>query len=302
MKPVRFAVAIMLCCIATAPGTVASAAGQSTDRTERRQEPFDRLDVNRDGVITREEWRGSDEAFTRRDVNRDGVLSGNEIWRSGAANWRSRAGRDNALTQTFRRADVNRDGILSREEWASGPQSFNRVDVNQDGVITEPEFLGEGWEQTAPGGETTARREAALGESFRRADSNHDGIISKNEWASDPESFARVDVNDDGVVTQPEFMGEGWDEANPAVGTSGTTGVHRETKAFQSGYDRGLADGRQAGKEDRDLRNRWDLEGQRELEQADAGYSSGLGSREEYQAGYRAGFRAGYGQGFGKQR
>ncbi|OFW22289.1 MAG: hypothetical protein A3G21_01740 [Acidobacteria bacterium RIFCSPLOWO2_12_FULL_66_21] len=44
---------------------------------------------------------------------------------------------------------------------------------------------------------------------------------------------------------------------------------------------------------------KWDLEGQRELEQADAGYDQRLGAREDYQAGYRAGFRLGYRQGFG---
>ncbi|MBA3298344.1 MAG: hypothetical protein H0U19_15570, partial [Acidobacteria bacterium] len=62
---------------------------------------------------------------------------------------------------------------------------------------------------------------------------------------------------------------------------------------------RGLLEGRQAGKEDKTLRNEWDLEGQRELEQADSGYAAQIGSRDEYQAGYRAGFRLGYKQGFG---
>ena len=44
---------------------------------------------------------------------------------------------------------------------------------------------------------------------------------------------------------------------------------------------------------------KWDLEGQRELEQADAGYETRLGRREDYQAGFRAGFRRGYTEGFG---
>jgi hypothetical protein len=42
----------------------------------------------------------------------------------------------------------------------------------------------------------------------------------------------------------------------------------------------------------------WDLEGQRELEQADAGYDSTMGLRADYQAGYREGFRRGYPDGF----
>ena len=59
------------------------------------------------------------------------------------------------------------------------------------------------------------------------------------------------------------------------------------------------ADGRNAGREDRERNQGWDLDGQRELERADYGYSDGLGSREEYQAGYRAAFRAGYREGYG---
>ena len=63
--------------------------------------------------------------------------------------------------------------------------------------------------------------------------------------------------------------------------------------------ERGLADGRKAGREDKQLRNQWDLDGQRELEQADAGYQASMGDRQDYQDGYRAGFRTGYREGFG---
>ena len=61
-----------------------------------------------------------------------------------------------------------------------------------------------------------------------------------------------------------------------------------------------MTDGRQAGKEDRQRRDKWDLEGQRELEQADAGYRPEVGSRAAYQSGYRTGFRTGYREGFGR--
>ena len=55
--------------------------------------------------------------------------------------------------------------------------------------------------------------------------------------------------------------------------------LRRGTPAFQAGFDRGLADGRQAGKEDKNINGgKWDLEGQRELEQADAGYESSRGN------------------------
>ena len=37
------------------------------------------MDADRDGVVTRAEWRGSDQAFRRQDKNNDGVLSGAEV-------------------------------------------------------------------------------------------------------------------------------------------------------------------------------------------------------------------------------
>ena len=40
---------------------------------------FDDLDLNRDGVITRDEWRGSDRDFRAYDLNHDGLLSRNEL-------------------------------------------------------------------------------------------------------------------------------------------------------------------------------------------------------------------------------
>jgi hypothetical protein len=37
------------------------------------------MDTDRDGVVTRAEWRGSDQAFRNQDTNGDGVLSGAEV-------------------------------------------------------------------------------------------------------------------------------------------------------------------------------------------------------------------------------
>jgi hypothetical protein len=37
------------------------------------------MDTDHDGVVTRAEWRGSDQAFRERDTNGDGVLSGAEV-------------------------------------------------------------------------------------------------------------------------------------------------------------------------------------------------------------------------------
>ena len=104
-----------------------------------------------------------------------------------------------------------------------------------------------------------------------------------------------MDEDGDGIVTRDEFLSV----AGP-VGTSGTVESRNTTRAYQAGYERGRSEGRQAGKEDKGVNGgHWDLEGQRELEQADSGYSADLGARGDYQSGYRAGFRLGYREGFG---
>jgi hypothetical protein len=245
MKKTSIAAVVLLSCIVAAPlsagqYTPNQGQGTRTDRAERRVMRFQGMDTNRDGVITRGEWRGSERAFERHDLNRDGVLSGSEIWPEGVP-----------------------EGTSGRFEPADP---------------TDP-----------------------LLQSFLRIDRNHDGIISRSEWTSDPTTFTRVDANADGVITRPEYLGEGWAAESPATSAPAapSTEPRRNTRAYQSGFDRGLADGRQAGREDKELRNSWDLDGQRELEQADAGYEAAMGARTDYQAGYRAGFRAGYRQGFG---
>ena len=67
-------------------------------------------------------------------------------------------------------------------------------------------------------------------------------------------------------------------------------------------YDRGIQEGRVAGREDYVRNQGWDLEGQRELERADSGYTPQVGSLSDYQAGYREGFGNAYREGFNSAR
>jgi hypothetical protein len=206
------------------------------------------------------------------------------------------AGQQNQREMRFRGMDRNNDGVITRDEWRGNARAFARQDVNRDGVLSGDEV----WTD-APGDPQGSPLEA----SFESKDRNDDGIISRAEWNSDAQTFARVDSNRDGVITRPEFLGEGWAPTAGAVDPDDSDDAdqdRRSTRAYQAGFDRGVADGRQAGREDKDRRNRWDLEGQRELENADAGYQSSVGARDDYQAGYRAGFRIGYRQGFGRRQ
>ena len=199
----------------------------------------------------------------------------------------------------FRAMDRDADGVITRSEWRGNADGFDRYDTNHDGVLSGSEIWigGRRTDVPATSSQSNARQsQDQLLESFYRADRNNDGRLARDEWWSDSATFARVDRNRDNYISEQEFLGT---DAVPRQRASTADDARRDTPGYRAGYDRGLIEGRQAGKEDKELRNQWDLAGQRELEQADSGYSAQLGVREDYQAGYRAGFRLGYRQGFG---
>ena len=248
------------------------------------QDRFRGLDRDGDGVITRSEWRGNDRSFRNHDRNRDGVLSGDEVQSAMATVPETEqfpGGFTDWTDARFDGLDRDRNGSISRGEWNVSDQLFERIDRNGDAVVSRREFLGLDYGVAA----TRDHPRDAERDGFDALDRNRDGVVTMNEWTRGVAAFRQHDVDRSGALTRAELTG---------LGTS-------QTDAYQSGYDRGLLDGRTAGREDKTRRNRWDLEGQRELEQADAGYTANVGRREEYQAGYRAGFRVGYEAGFNRR-
>jgi len=259
----------------TVPAHADDQGTRAQNNNERRMR-FQGMDRDGDGVITRSEWRGNIQSFRQQDLNGDGVLSGNEVWVEAGQQdplFGDRNIDQRGLTAAFRRADVNNDGVIDRDEWYGDLPTFERVDRNDDGRINRTEFLGD----DAVGTSGSA--------SFNELDRNGNGVVTANEWIGPRAEFNRLDADDDGVVTRDEYRSEQ---------------TNNRSAAYRAGLTRGLAEGKQAGYEDRNINGgRWDLEGQRELEQADSGYTASVGSREEYQSGYRAGFRRGYRDGFG---
>lgn len=222
---------------------------------------FQTLDHNRDNRITADEWHFEREGFRRADHNRDGAISRDEFLNESAS--------DDDRDDRFRYLDDNNDGRISRAEWHGTAERFAVLDDNRDGFLTADEMFGS---EPPP-------------DLFTSVDINRDGAVAREEWHWSQRSFEQRDANRDGRLSRAEF--------------AGTDTVQARSAAWRAGYDRGVLEGRQAGKEDRAI-NRWDLEGQRELEQADSGFHIGLGPRAEYQAGYREGFRLAYREGFGR--
>ena len=71
------------------------------------------MDADHDGTVTPEEFAGPRELFDRLDRDRDGRLTAEDFdWSDASPYWRQAAAR-----QLLRRADADGDGKLSAEEW-----------------------------------------------------------------------------------------------------------------------------------------------------------------------------------------
>jgi Ca2+-binding EF-hand superfamily protein len=308
--------------------------GHAQGRDQQRTR-FAGMDRNGDRIITRKEWQGSARSFRMHDWNNDGVLSGEEV-RPAGRNSRpaeedpfDSAEREYEFTnwteEGFRQLDHNRDGRVTREEWHFALEDFRRADHNRDDAITRAEFLNENdaedddrgdrfaWLDTNDDGRVSRQEWHGTAERFNALDDNRDGVLTRAEMRGTseppPDLFTSVDVNRDGAVTTDEWH---WSrgsftarDANRDGRLSrqefaGTEALPRQG-AYRAGYDRGLTEGRAAGREDRERNQGWDLEGQRELESADSGYETRFGPKQEYQNGYREGFRRGYREGWNQR-
>lgn len=178
---------------------------------------FRAMDVNNDGRITRDEWRGNDRSFRNHDWNNDGVLSGDEL-RPGAVPPRIDAQEDRRFYDWtragFRSVDVNRDNRITRNEWNYDYDLFLRADRNRDNVLTLAEFLG--------GESTDYDRE----DRFADLDTNDNGTIELREWHGTRDVFDWLDRNNDGRLTRNE-TGDA-DLTGEATGTSGRSVVENE--------------------------------------------------------------------------
>lgn len=203
------AAALLLVGLASSP--TVDAQGRAGSRIR-----FQQMDDNNDGVITREEWNGSDRSFEVHDWNGDGRLSGPEV-RVGARRAATvepdhNPGRNeryvNWTREGFTALDHNRDNRISVNEWHFDAQTFRRVDANRDNSINLSEFLGEG--------DGDDDRE----DNFDDLDYNNNGRVERAEWHGSLAEFRRLDANGDGILSRYEVVGsqESFDTYNEFAG------------------------------------------------------------------------------------
>ncbi len=96
-----------------------------------REDSFDDLDANNNGLVERSEWHASATMFSLLDRNRDGVLSRFEVVGSTPSQ---------DTYDEFATLDLNRNSTIERAEWQWSTTSFNQRDANGDGKLTRAEL------------------------------------------------------------------------------------------------------------------------------------------------------------------
>jgi hypothetical protein len=164
---------------------------------------FEAMDTNRNGVIERSEWRGTDRSFLNHDWNGDGRLSGDE-GRVGAqrnTNWDTADHAPNRFERYvswtsagFTNLDHNRDRRISANEWHFDRETFRRVDRNRDNALDESEFLGANYDDDRV-------------DTFDDLDFNNNGRVERAEWHGSNASFDDLDSNRDNALSRFEVAG-----------------------------------------------------------------------------------------------
>lgn len=195
----------------TVPGArlrYCAAGSSSSSAASGARMRFQGMDANRNGVIERSEWNGSNQSFDVHDWNNDGVLSREEVRLGGRRGARIAAEDDfnpngpaTWTTRNFEILDRNNDNRISSSEWYYAPEYFRRADRDRNGSLSAAEFTG-----TGTGGSPVWDDDRD--DSFENLDVNNNGRIEQREWHGTLDAFRWMDRNGDNWLSRAEVVGE----------------------------------------------------------------------------------------------
>jgi len=184
------------------------------------------FDQDKDGKVSKEEFRGSDRAFNRFVRNHDGFIDKTEVPKGPPpqgppqgqkAGPPPHGARGDGFIQNF---DQDKDGKVSKEEFRGSDQRFNRLDRNHDGFIDKievpkgpppqgqkagPPPQGQKAGPPPQGQKAGPPPQGARGGDFiQNFDQDKDGKVSKEEFRGSDQGFNRLDRNHDGFIDGTE--------------------------------------------------------------------------------------------------
>jgi len=179
--------------------------GRSSARSGGRGgDPLKRLmqmDANKDGQISKDEWKGRPESFARIDKDKDGVLSKKELEALGRDMRRRGGWKNRPADALFRRMDKDGDKRISAEEWTMRPELFAKFDANNDGFIEAGEVMPQGGRGRMRYDVSSGKDSAAF---LQRYDKNRDGSIDTKEFPHE-RRFKEIDADGNGVLSRAEI-------------------------------------------------------------------------------------------------
>jgi Ca2+-binding EF-hand superfamily protein len=228
-------------------------------------ELFDKLDANKDGVVTSDEVPDDKQSIFERllrvgDANGDKKLSKDELVaglkRAAPApeagpNPGARPGAPGGLPggvsakDIFGRLDKDGNGKIEKDEIPERmKENLGRVDSNSDGVVDLAEFekvaqffAGGGRRpEGAPAGAPEGRPGPGLFSPVVRAlDADGDGELSSSEIADASKALAKLDKNNDGKLTRDEIG------PPPGAAPQGRPGADRPAAGFAEEFLKRIA-------------------------------------------------------------
>lgn len=182
----------------------------------RRFDALSRVDQNRDGKVTRDEWNGTEIAFLELDLDRNGVIDKRD--RSEAAAEAPPSAEDMPEPKGIRfdvedwmkRFDKDGNAVLSNKEitdkWLRAALPFG--DKDDDGSLSETELRELFDEAMRRRQQEDARRQRPqpYDVPFDAWDKDDDEKVRQNEWMGPLGLFAQIDSDRDAAVSRDEVL------------------------------------------------------------------------------------------------
>jgi Ca2+-binding EF-hand superfamily protein len=189
MKEKRFGKLLISILIALAMGGVAIFSWASEDNAKKAVSRFILdFDQSGDGLVSAEEFPGSQDRFDEMDADGNGYVDETEAPHGPPpmpldpetilADW-----------------DKDGDGQISSTEFLGPPDHFDDLDADADGVLTAEELAA---------GMSTPPMGQPMGNRFENDDTDGDGLVSQAEFQGPQELFDEMDADGDGYISRSE--------------------------------------------------------------------------------------------------